>query len=88
MASHSRIVELASAILSNTKAVDEYISINGLPTPSFAIEAPPILPLPEDISKSRDKILEASEELRALVAGPLPHLIHLTGPTVSRRLKK
>jgi hypothetical protein len=71
-APNNRIVELASIIQRNTIKVDEYITRSGLPSPSFNIQAPPQLDFPEQISAVRTAIIEAMDELQALLLGPLP----------------
>lgn len=82
---NSSIVELANTISQNASKIDEYLRSQGLPTPSFAIDAPPIMTLPPLLMRSRDEILEACSELQALTEGPVAHLTRLTSPTVSPR---
>jgi hypothetical protein len=72
MAPTTRITELAAIIQSNTIKFDEYINSHGLPTPSFGIETPPQLFLPEDIAAARTAVVEAIDELHALMLGPMP----------------
>lgn len=83
MADKSRISELASIIESRTLDLDNHFKAHNLPSPSFSVDAPPNLPLPDSLLQSQNEILEASAELQALVAGPLAHLTRLTSPTVS-----
>ena len=66
----SRITELASVILENTTKIDEYLSSNGLPMPSFEIDSPVSLLLPEALQAARDAILDANTELSELLLGP------------------
>lgn len=75
MARTNRIVELASIIGKETEKVDTYLTSNHLPTPSFDISCPPKLFLPPEIQASRDAVLEASDELTALMLGPVESLI-------------
>lgn len=75
MSPTSRIAELASIIHEQTDKVDAYLASNNLPTPSFDISYPPTLSLPAEIQASRDAILEASDELTALMLGPVESLI-------------
>ena len=82
MTSRSRILELAARIHGRTKEIDEFLCTNNLAKPSFAIDALPHLSLPKELCHAQDEILEASEELQALIAGPLPHLMRMTSPTV------
>lgn len=67
----SRIAELASIISSNTSQVDDYISARGLPPLSFEPNAS-LKPdtLPHDIQSAQNAILEATDELNALILGP------------------
>lgn len=67
----SRIAELASIITENTALVDSYIASNGHPTPTFDADAPPRLLLEAAIAKPRQAILEATDELHALMQGPI-----------------
>ncbi len=67
----TRISELSSIISSATSKYDNYLSAQGLPTPSFDPSAPPFLPLPPDVAEARQLVLEATDELHALTAGPL-----------------
>ncbi|KAF4628102.1 hypothetical protein G7Y89_g10046 [Cudoniella acicularis] len=71
----NRIVELASIISEHTSKVDAYLISHNLPTPSFNISYPPKLPLPAEIQASRDAVLEATDELTALMLGPIESLI-------------
>ena len=67
----SRIAELASIISSNTSQVDDYISTRGLPPLSFEPNAN-LKPdtLPDGIQSAQNAILEATDELNALMLGP------------------
>lgn len=67
----SRILELANSIQVNTSKVDEYFSAHGIPTPSFDIDTPLELDLPNDIAACRSAIIEATEELHSLMLGPI-----------------
>ena len=67
----SRIAELASIIATNTKHIDVYLSSEGLPTPSFDADSPPRLLLDSRVMAQRQAILEATDELQALMLGPV-----------------
>lgn len=67
----TRIKELSSVIASSTSSFDNYLSAQALPTPSFDPGTPPFLPLPPNVAEARQQILEATDELHALIAGPL-----------------
>lgn len=55
----------------------------GLPQPSFAIGALAMTPLSSDTFTPLDAILDAVEELQALILGQLPLLLRMASPTVS-----
>ena len=67
----SRIAELASIISSNTSQVDDYISTHGLPPLSFEPNDS-LKPdrLPDGILAAQNAIVEATDELNALMIGP------------------
>jgi hypothetical protein len=71
----SRIVELSAKIHEHTTKVDAYLTANNIPTPSFDISCPTKLFLPPDIQASRDAVLEATDQLTALMLGPVESLI-------------
>ncbi|MCJ1311798.1 hypothetical protein MMC25_005471 [Agyrium rufum] len=66
----SRLVQLASIISENTNKVDEYLTTNKLPKPSFEIDSPVQLTLPKDIQSARDAVINANMELSELLMGP------------------
>ena len=68
--SNSRILELASIIAENTTKVDQYLTANDLPKPSFEITAPVNLTLPKTLQAARDAVLDATIELNELLLGP------------------
>lgn len=67
----SRILELANSIQTNTSKVDRHFSSRGIPTPSFDVETPLEMDLPDDIAACRLAILEATDELHLLMLGPV-----------------
>lgn len=67
----SRISELAAIIATNTKHVDEQLAKEGFPTPSFDADSPPRSLLDSQIVASRQAILDATDELHALMLGPV-----------------
>ena len=71
----SRISELASVIAGKTAEVDEYLSSKNITTPSFDPEFPYQSLLHPDIIATRQAILEATNELHALMLGPLDVLV-------------
>ncbi|KAG8526570.1 uncharacterized protein KY384_008771 [Bacidia gigantensis] len=67
----SRIVELANTIQTNTWKVEQHLFYRGIPSPSFDVETPLEIELPDDIATCRKAILEATDELHMLVLGPV-----------------
>lgn len=74
MAPNSRIAELASLIQYHTLKVEDYISFQGLPSPSFDVSMPAQLQLPKAIAESQNKVIEATDELHSLMLGPMGFL--------------
>ena len=66
----SRIGELAAIIATNTQQLDAHFSEKGLPSPSFAPDSPPELLLDSKAVAPRQAILDATDELHALMQGP------------------
>ena len=67
----TRIVQLATDIIKNTTKVDAYLNVKGLPTPSFHEDGPVDFGIEsEDISRAREKAIDASLELHNLLLGP------------------
>lgn len=79
MASNSRIATLAAIIQEETSKVDNYLASNNLPSPSFDVSTPLRLSLPPEILASRNAVLEASDELTALMLGPVESLVPPVG---------
>ncbi|TGO45530.1 hypothetical protein BOTNAR_0659g00040 [Botryotinia narcissicola] len=71
MSPTTRIAELAGTIQKHTSKVDEYLASNNIPSPSFHVSPPLRVSLPPDIQASRNAVLEASDELTALMLGPV-----------------
>lgn len=67
----SRIVELSSIIHEHKTKVNAYLESKNLPTPSFDASYPGRIPLPSHIQASREAVLDASDELTALMLGPV-----------------
>ncbi|KUJ07170.1 O-methyltransferase-like protein [Mollisia scopiformis] len=69
----NRIIELAAIISTNTEKVNGYLEAQGIPTPSFNVDAPPNLGIPKEaieVDNARRKALAASIELQDLLQGP------------------
>ena len=67
----SRIGELAAIIATNTRQLDTYLAKQGLPSPSFDPNSPAGLLLSSDVIAYRQAILDATDELHALMQGPI-----------------
>ena len=68
-----RIVELAALISNSVVELQEQLSAQGAPTPSFAEDSPENLPA--DVSHLKDAVLDATAELHELLLDPLS-LLH------------
>ncbi|KAI4280706.1 MAG: hypothetical protein L6R35_005840 [Caloplaca aegaea] len=67
----SRIAELATIIATHTKQIDAHLATKGLPSPSFDPESPAEALLDSEVIASRQSILDATDELHALMQGPV-----------------
>ncbi|KAK3708531.1 hypothetical protein LTR37_011426 [Vermiconidia calcicola] len=70
MAAKSRIAELSAIISTNTAILDDYLTSNNLPHPSFDAAGPASPSYPPDAEAARVAIEEATAELNELVQGP------------------
>lgn len=84
MSSTSRLSELALVIQRHTCIIDEFLSSKGLLSPSFDLDT--ALNLPDAVLESRNAILQATDELSALVQGPLPFLMNMVIKQVGETL--
>ena len=75
MASSSRIAILAAEIQENTSKVDAYLKENGIPSPSFSPDNPLHVEVPEEIAAAQNAVVDATDELKTLMLGPVPHLV-------------
>jgi len=66
----NRIAELASIISEHTTKIDQYLTSNGFPTPSFSLDAAVESTFPEEIIAARNVVLDANMELSELLLGP------------------
>ena len=78
----SRIAELACLIQLNTAKVDDFINSQGLPPLDFDISIPSQLQLPDTILASSNAVVEATDELQALMLGPVSFVFHQIDSTV------
>lgn len=67
----SRMLVLAETIRVETEKLQTYLQSNGIAQPSLSVDGPDDFPLlPDEIQKSRQKIVLATRELTSLVRGP------------------
>lgn len=67
----SRMLVLAETIRVETEKLQTYLKANGIAQPSLSVDGPDDFPLlPDEIQKSRQKIVFATKELTNLVRGP------------------
>lgn len=71
MASTRRLSQLSTVIQQNTTKIDAYLESSGHPEPSFEASYPPVLDLPPEADAARKAALEALDELRDHLLGPL-----------------
>ena len=72
------ILQLASLISTNTKMLHDFFLSHNLPLPSLDCNAPAcpqISPEAADIQEARRTVIEATEQLRALMKGPAELLL-------------
>ena len=69
--SNNRIIKLAEDIASNVAKINTYTTSKGLPSPSFDADSSPGLLIHPEISTLRQKTLDATDELHALMLGPV-----------------
>lgn len=85
MAATSRIAELASTIQVESANIEEHLLSQGLKAPSWDLDTPPQIPLLTYAAQaSQNAILEAMDELKALILGPIPSLINKATDAVWR----
>lgn len=67
----SRITQVASIIGDNITKINQYLSSQGLPTPSFEPDVRPSFLKEKPIAAACQAVLEATDELHALILGPI-----------------
>ena len=77
MASIPALRDRVSTITDCIAQIDEFLSSTNTPQPSLSLGADPVFQLPADLDRTRQNALDACDELRALLQGPIPHLIGL-----------
>lgn len=71
-------MELASIIIKNTDLIDQFLISHDMPFPSFDVDAPEKLSLPEELEAIRAIVLNASTEIHELLLSPKELLISNT----------
>jgi hypothetical protein len=71
MGSDRRLLQLSTLIQDNTATVDAYIKENGISQPSFDPSNSPVLHFPPEVDVARNTALEALDELRDHLLGPV-----------------
>ena len=79
----TRTAELVSRIAENIERIDAYISLKDTPPVSFAASATALSLYDREIDAARQVVLDATDELHALMLGPVGIL---TTPSVSALL--
>jgi hypothetical protein len=64
----TRVGELVELISLETKKIESSLAASGLPSPSFDVDTPSSLFADRDVAESRLKVLQATEELNALMS--------------------
>ena len=72
--SPSRVSQLASIISTNVAKYEEWHASRGIPSPSFTIDVPVKVALPDHIAQARQTVIESTAELNALMLGPIASL--------------
>ena len=69
--STTTMIELAKIITRESEKLEKYLKESDSPMPSFDINGPANFPsLPDDMKKSREVLLKATQDLEYLVTGP------------------
>lgn len=77
MESAPSLLELVTALSAQVSQLQTYLDSSKKPNPSLQLGAEPTLVLPPHLDRVRQEALNACDELRAVLQGPLPHLMSL-----------
>ncbi|KAI0123904.1 S-adenosyl-L-methionine-dependent methyltransferase [Xylariales sp. AK1849] len=77
MSSLRKLSKLTGLIHSHAALIENALDSSSIPQPSFAAGSPPMLSVPPELDDTRDELIEAIDELAALVLGPVGHLVKL-----------
>ncbi|RDW73635.1 hypothetical protein BP5796_07077 [Coleophoma crateriformis] len=87
MAPARSLLELASTIQAHTVAIDGALKSEALPEPTFQSGGPPVFGLPASQERDRVALLEALEEMRALLMGPVPYVVVSAASWIPQKLE-
>lgn len=80
MSHSSSLTEIASTVSANAQLIEQFLTSNGIPQPSFELGGPPAFPVPPSaahIYEARDLLLDAAIKLTNLVRGPVDTLFEV-----------
>ena len=81
MSCQPSFTEFASSISENAKIIEEFLTSNGIPRPSFTPNGPIGFPVPADVThihQARESLLDAARRLYYLALGPVESLLELS----------
>jgi hypothetical protein len=74
MSSSRSLKELASVIQARVDTLDEALKATNAPQPTLDINGPPALMVPPQFEDTKEDLLEALDELRTLIIGPVANV--------------
>lgn len=79
-----RIVELAAQISTSVAQLQERLSAQNVPSPSFSEDGPSTSPenLPADVSNLKDAVLDSTAELHELLLDPMSLLFKFASVSI------
>lgn len=81
MAGAKSLTDLAALIQRDVVAINDDLTAANAPQPSFQVGSPPLMLSPQG-EETRQQLLEALDELRALILGPVGPIVRATLPIV------
>lgn len=63
-------MELTAIISTNTEKMDRFFVSQNKPTPSFDVDSPDCLDIPDELQASRELVIDATTELKEVLQGP------------------
>ena len=77
MAGSRSLQDLLSVLTQSCEQITAHLHSNNEQAPSLALGSAPAIGLPPQIDQVRQSALDACDELRAVLQGPVPHLMSL-----------